>query len=175
MKATGVVRRVDDLGRIVIPKEIRRNLRIRDGEDLEVFVENDIIILKKFSKIAELCDISKKIITIASSLIGKTILVTDRDMFISGCGDLKKKYLNKKISKNLEKFICDANIVVQKNVDNILFSDVSDICSYVVNPIVSFGDVIGTVIVLSSNSDISEFDINIVNMIAQFLGKYVED
>ena len=175
MKATGVVRRVDDLGRIVIPKEIRRNLRIRDGEDLEIFVDNDIIILKKFSKIAELCDVSKKIIAVASSLIGKTILVTDRDTFISGCGDLKKKYLNKKISKNLEKFISDANIVVQKNVDNILFSDVSDVCSYIVNPIISFGDVVGTVIILSSNSDISEFDINIVNMIAQFLGKYVED
>ena len=83
--------------------------------------------------------------------------------------------MSKKISKNLEKFISDANIVVQKNVDNILFSDVSDVCSYIVNPIISFGDVVGTVIILSSNSDISEFDINIVNMIAQFLGKYVED
>lgn len=175
MKSTGVVRRVDDLGRIVIPKEIRRTLRIRDGEDLEVFVDNDMIMLRKFSKIADLSEVSKKITDVASSLIGKTILITDRDIFISGSGELKKKYLNKKISKEIEEVILNCNVVVQKNIEKIFFSDISDMCSYVINPIVSFGDVIGTVIVLSTNSDISEFDLNIVSLIAQFLGKYVED
>ena len=176
MKSTGVVRRVDDLGRIVIPKEIRRTLRIRDGEELEIFVDNDIVVLKKFSKVADLVDVSKKIVDIVSSLVGKTVLVTDRDTFITGSGELKKKYLNKEISSYLENIISNRNVVVQKDIGNIQLADISDeIYSFIINPIISFGDVIGAVIVISTNSDISEFDVTIAGMIAQFLGKYVED
>lgn len=176
MKSTGVVRRVDDLGRIVIPKEIRRTLRIRDGEELEIFVDNDVVVLKKFSKVAELDIVSKKIVDVVSSLVGKTVLVTDRDKFITGSGDLRKKYLNKEISSYLEDVISNRNVVVQKDIGNIQLVDVSsEIYSYIINPIVSFGDIIGSVIVISTNSDISEFDVTITGMIAQFLGKYVED
>ena len=176
MKSTGVVRRVDDLGRIVIPKEIRRTLRIRDGEELEIFVDNEDVVLKKFSKVADLGDVSKKIVDVVSSLVGKTILVTDRDTFITGSGDLKKKYLNKEISDRIEDIIFNRNAVVQKNIGNIqLVDDFEEMYSYIINPIISFGDVVGTVIVISTNSDISEFDVTIAGMIAQFLGKYVED
>ena len=176
MKSTGVVRRVDDLGRIVIPKEIRRTLRIRDGEELEIFVDNDFIVLKKFSKVADLDVVSKKMVDVVSSLVGKTVLVTDRDTFITGSGELKKKYLNKEISSYLENIISNRNVVVQKDIGNIQLADISDeIYSFIINPIISFGDVIGTVIVISTNSDISEFDVTIAGMIAQFLGKYVED
>ena len=176
MKSTGVVRRVDDLGRIVIPKEIRRTLRIRDGEELEIFVDNDFIVLKKFSKVADLDVVSKKMVDVVSSLVGKTVLVTDRDTFITGSGELKKKYLNKEISSYLENIISNRNVVVQKDISNIQLADISDeIYSFIINPIISFGDVIGTVIVISTNSDISEFDVTIAGMIAQFLGKYVED
>ena len=170
------MRRVDDLGRIVIPKEIRRTLRIRDGEELEIFVDNDFIVLKKFSKVADLDVVSKKMVDVVSSLVGKTVLVTDRDTFITGSGELKKKYLNKEISSYLENIISNRNVVVQKDIGNIQLADISDeIYSFIINPIISFGDVIGTVIVISTNSDISEFDVTIVGMIAQFLGKYVED
>ena len=176
MKSTGVVRRVDDLGRIVIPKEIRRTLRIRDGEELEIFVDNDFIVLKKFSKVADLGDVSKKMVDVVSSLVGKTVLVTDRDTFITGSGELKKKYLNKEISSYLENIISNRNVVVQKDIGNVQLADVSgEIYSFIINPIISFGDVIGTVVVISTNSDISEFDVTIAGMIAQFLGKYVED
>lgn len=176
MKSTGVVRRVDDLGRIVIPKEIRRTLRIRDGEELEIFVDNDFIVLKKFSKVADLDVVSKKMVDVVSSLVGKTVLVTDRDTFITGSGELKKKYLNKEISSYLENIISNRNVVVQKDISNIQLADISDeIYSFIINPIISFGDVIGAVIVISTNSDISEFDVTIAGMIAQFLGKYVED
>ena len=176
MKSTGVVRRVDDLGRIVIPKEIRRTLRIRDGEELEIFVDNDFIVLKKFSKVADLDVVSKKMVDVVSSLVGKTVLVTDRDTFITGSGELKKKYLNKEISSYLENIISNRNVVVQKDIGNIQLADISDeIYSFIINPIISFGDVIGAVIVISTNSDISEFDVTIAGMIAQFLGKYVEE
>lgn len=176
MKSTGVVRRVDDLGRIVIPKEIRRTLRIRDGEELEIFVDNDVVVLKKFSKVADLGDVSKKIIDVVSSLVGKTVLVTDRDEFITGSGELKKNYLNKEISEKVEDIISNRTITVEKNIDSIeLVDGVVDKYSYIVYPIISFGDVVGTVIMISTSSDISEFDVTISGMIAQFLGKYVED
>ena len=176
MKSTGVVRRVDDLGRIVIPKEIRRTLKIREGEELEIFVDNGGVILKKFSKVADLSDISKKFIDVVSPLVGKTILVTDRDAVIAGSGEFKKNYLNKNISKKIETIILKRNMVVEKVVNSFeLIDGIDDKRSYIINPIVSFGDVVGSVIMISSNSDISEFDIIINKMITQFLGKYVEE
>ncbi len=176
MKSTGVVRRVDDLGRIVIPKEIRRTLRIRDGEELEIYVDDDVIVLKKFSKVADLGDVSKKIIDVVSSLVGKTVLVSDRDKIITGSGDLKKNYLNKEISQTIEKVISSHNVMVENDVSTIEIVDGSiDKYSYILQPIISFGDVVGTIIFLSVNNDISEFDVTISGLIAQFLGKYIED
>lgn len=176
MKSTGVVRRVDDLGRIVIPKEIRRTLRIRDGEELEIFVDNEEIILKKFSKVIDLSDVSSKIIGVVSSLVGKTILVTDRDVVVTGSGDYKKKYVNKKISTYVENVILTRTCLIEKNLNfnELVDSDIEQ-HSYLIYPIISFGDVIGTIIMISTNSDISEFDITMSSVIAQFLGKYVED
>ena len=176
MKSTGVIRRVDDLGRIVIPKEIRRTLRIRDGEELEIFVDNDVVVLKKFSKVSDLGDVAKKIVDVVSSLVGKTVLVTDRDQIITGSGELKKNYINKEISEKIENVIETHVASVEKVVSSIkLVKDVEDKYSYIVYPIISFGDVVGTVIMISTSSDISEFDVTISEMIAQFLGKYVED
>lgn len=176
MKSTGVVRRVDDLGRIVIPKEIRRTLRIRDGEELEIYVDDGVVVLKKFSNVADLENVSKKIIDVVSSLVGKTVLVSDRDQIITGSGDLKKNYLNKDISQTIEDVISSRNIIVEKNINSIEIVDgIEDKFSYVIYPIISFGDVVGTIILLSLNSDISEFDVTISSMVAQFLGKYVED
>ena len=176
MKSTGVVRRVDDLGRIVIPKEIRRTLRIRDGEELEIFVDDDLIYLKKFSKIADLGDISRKIVDVVSSCVGKTVLIADRDSFIAGAGSLKKKYLDKLISKDLEDIVIERKNVLEKVLSNIiLIEGEEDKYSYSVSPIIVGGDALGIVIILSDSSDIAEFDHNIGGMIAQFLGKYVED
>lgn len=176
MKSTGVVRRVDDLGRIVIPKEIRRTLRIRDGEELEIYVDDGVVVLKKFSNVADLENVSKKIIDVVSSLVGKTVLVSDRDQIITGSGDLKKNYLNKDISQTIEDVISSRNIIVEKNINSIEIVDgIEDKYPYVIYPIISFGDVVGTIILLSLNSDISEFDVTIISIVAQFLGKYVED
>ncbi len=175
MKSTGVVRRVDDLGRIVIPKEIRRTLRIRDGEELEIFTDNDMIVLKKFSKVADLDSVSKKIIDVVSSLINKTILVLDRDHFITGSGEFKKNYMNKEISSKIEDIINNRSNVVEKEKTSIeLIDGLKENYAYIINPIISFGDVVGAIVVLATDS-INEFDITVSNLVAQFLGKYVED
>ena len=173
---SGMVRRIDELGRIVIPKEIRRTLKIRDGEDVEIFVDNDVVILRKFSKVADLVEISNKFIDVVSNLIGKTVLIADRDVFVSGSGNLKKKFINKDMSRYNFKDVFDGNIHVEKNLCKVKFlNDVEENFAYIVNPIHCYGDIIGAVFIISANSDISDFDVIISDMIAQFLGKYVED
>ena len=176
MKSTGVVRRVDDLGRIVIPKEIRRSLKIRDGEELEIYIDNESIILKKHSMLNDINEVSKKIIDIVSSLLGKTLLITDRDYYVVGSGDFKKKYVNKSISSFVSNIISERKYLVEKSVSSLLLVDgLIDSYSYIINPIISYGDVIGSVVLLSNKSDIFDFDVNMVSLIAQFLGKYIED
>ena len=101
MKATGVVRRIDDLGRIVIPKEIRRTLRIKEGDPLEIFTEKDgDIILKKYSPIGELTNFATEYVESLNKITGHIALITDRDTVIAISGTTKKDILEQKISKN---------------------------------------------------------------------------
>ena len=97
MKATGVVRRIDDLGRIVIPKEIRRNLRIRDGESLEIFVDGDNIVLKKYSIMKNIDEYASNLVDSLYSLVKKSVVITDCDSVIACSGNVKG-LLNKSIS-----------------------------------------------------------------------------
>lgn len=176
MKSTGVVRRVDDLGRIVIPKEIRRTLRIRDGEALEIFVDSEMIALKKFSKMTDMSDVAKELVDIINSNINKTVLIADRDKFIAGSGILKKNYVDKNISKSLESIMNDRKCVVETSMRSIeLLENVKEALSYVIYPIIMNGDAIGLVLVISDKSDIGQLDEKLVNITAQFLGKHIEE
>ena len=101
MKATGVVRRIDDLGRVVIPKEIRRTLRIREGDPLEIFTDREGgVILKKYSPIGELTDFSKEYAESLQQAIGHIILISDKDAFVSVSGASKKDYIERYKGKN---------------------------------------------------------------------------
>ena len=176
MKSTGVVRRVDDLGRIVIPKEIRRTLRIRDGEALEIFVDSEMIALKKFSKMSDMIDLAKDLVEIINNNINKTVLITDRDKFIAGAGSLKKKYVDRNISCFLENIMNDRRYIIETAKYPIeLLDNVKETLSYVIHPIIMSGDVLGLVLVISDNNDISPMDEKLVNIIAQFLGKHIEE
>ena len=113
MKATGIVRRIDDLGRVVIPKEIRRTLRIREGDPLEIFTDREGgVILKKYSPIGELTDFSKDYAESLQQAIGHIILIADKDAFISASGAPKKEYVERKISPELEKIMDDRKPVI---------------------------------------------------------------
>ena len=103
MKATGIVRRIDDLGRVVIPKEIRRTLRIREGDPLEIFTDREgEVILKKYSPIGELGLFAKQYAESLAQTTGLMVCVSDRDTVIAAAGGAKKDYLGKPISKQLE-------------------------------------------------------------------------
>ena len=106
MKATGIVRRIDDLGRVVIPKEIRRTMRIREGDPLEIYTDREGgVILKKYSPINELNEFAGEFIESAHSVLGEAAVVTDTDQVVAVSGIPKKGYLEKRISPDIEKII----------------------------------------------------------------------
>lgn len=176
MKTTGVVRRIDDLGRIVIPKEIRRTLRIRDGEPLEIFVDQEGITLKKYSSIQDLSEIAKNLVETINKSLNKTILITDRDKYIAISRELRKEYLDKTISKDLEEIMKTRETIVEKNITSIkLVESKTEQMSYVIVPIIMNGDAIGLVLVSSSEEGLLEIDEKMANITASFLAKYIEE
>ena len=112
MKATGIVRRIDDLGRVVIPKEIRRTLRIREGDPLEIFVDRDgEVILKKYSPINEFGAFAKEYGEALYDSLGSAVLICDRDEIIVVAGGSKKEYMNKNNGEFIEKAMADQSFM----------------------------------------------------------------
>lgn len=179
MKATGIVRRIDDLGRVVIPKEIRRTLRIREGDPLEIFVDRDgEVILKKYSPIGELGDFAKEY---ADSLFESTnhiTMITDRDTVIALAGASKKEYLDKQVGQLLES--CMENRKTIAEVDGGSFELIKDVSeqysSLVIAPIISSGDPIGTVVLVSKDEQVKmgNMETKMTETAAGFLAKQME-
>lgn len=181
MKATGIVRRIDDLGRVVIPKEIRRTLRIREGDPLEIFTDREGgVILKKYSPIGELTDFSKEYAEALQQTMGHIILIADNDAFISVSGTTKKEFIDKKVSDELEQVIENRKTVILgeygKNVIPLYNDDdESKYSSQVISPIIAEGDVIGSVIIISKEDEkLGELESKLAETAAVFLGKQME-
>lgn len=183
MKATGIVRRIDDLGRVVIPKEIRRTLRIREGDPLEIFTDREGgVILKKYSPIGELTDFSKEYAESLQQVIGNIILIADRDEFISVSGSTKKEYIERKISPELEDIMEGRKTVKLEANDGVipLHKDDDDYSekytSQVISPIISGGDSIGALIIISKepNKTFGEIELKLAETATAFLGKQME-
>lgn len=183
MKATGIVRRIDDLGRIVIPKEIRRTLRIREGDPLEIYTDKEgEVILKKYSPIGEMSEFAVQFAESLSKTSGHISCISDRDSIIAVSGASKKDFIEKTLSQDLEKIIEDKATLVIKSSDDkpiqILSDDDSNkrYTSQVVVPIVSEGDPIGAVILLSTdpNARMGEVESKLAQSAAGFLGKQME-
>ena len=159
METTGVVRRIDDLGRVVIPKEIRRTLGIKDGTSLEIFVDKDMVALKKHSSMNNLSHFAEVYVESIYNALKKDIIITDRDNVIACAGSVKKEYLMKPISNYIEDCINKRNNVVQKeNRDISIINEKKETCSYVLNTIISNGDSIGMIIILSFDEKIGELE-----------------
>ena len=181
MKATGVVRRIDNLGRIVIPKEIRRTLRIREGDPLEIFTNRDgEILLKKYSPIGELSTFAQSYTDSMSQLLGKTALICDRDQIIAASGADRKSLQGQEIHKDLEQAIEDRqNVLIQNGDSNPLTitKDGGEYYAQTIATIICEGDAIGAVILLDSdkNSNLSESDLKLTAIAADFLGRQMEN
>ena len=149
MKATGVVRRIDDLGRIVIPKEIRRTLRIKEGDPLEIFTDKEgEVILKKYSPIGELSEFATGYAETLAKTTGHIACITDKDSVIAVSGGSKKEFLEQSLSSELEKIMENKEVYTSKENNEISLpitqNDNSErkYNSQVIYPIISDGDVI---------------------------------
>ncbi|MEG2381483.1 MAG: stage V sporulation protein T [Oscillospiraceae bacterium] len=178
MKATGIVRRIDDLGRIVIPKEIRRTMRIHEGDPLEIYTESDgTVIFKKYSPIGELGEFAMQYAEALAKALEIPTCITDKDNIIAVSGVPKKDLRDKKISSEIEKIIAKKAIALSKNGEASIkiIEDNETYTAGVVAPIIFDGDGIGTVIFLTDPKNmLGEMEIKLAETAAGFLGKTME-
>lgn len=181
MKATGIVRRIDDLGRVVVPKEIRRTLRIREGDPLEIFTDREgEIILKKYSPIGELGTFSKEYADSLAQTLSLSVCIADRDQIIATAGGVKKGLQGKNISKQLETVIKERKLIsaYKEERDFVPLTDEDDdeVKSEVISPIISEGDAIGAVIIYDKEHEekLGETEEKIAMCASAFLGRQME-
>lgn len=162
MKATGIVRRIDDLGRVVVPKEIRRVLRIREGDPLEIYTSNTgEIILKKYSPISELGQFAGEYADTAAQILGGTVIVSDTDQVIAAAGPSRKEYADRMVDTELDKIIQSKNRYLND--------------SKVVVPIISQGDPIGSITILPKGTKpLGDSELMAAEIGATFLARQME-
>lgn len=180
MKATGIVRRIDDLGRIVIPKEIRRTLRIRESDPLEIFTDREgEIILKKYSPIGEMSTFAKQYAESLAQVSGHTAIIADRDQFIAVAGGFKN-LLGKGLSQELEEKINNRETLTASKGERGFISISEEIdgeyAHEAISPIICEGDVIGAVMLIEGEekNKMGEVEQKLVLSAAGFLGRQME-
>lgn len=178
MKATGIVRRIDDLGRVVIPKEIRRTMRIREGDPLEIYTTRDgEVIFKKYSLIGGLEEFAAQFCDTLNRNTDFTAAISDRDSIIAVAGLGKRELLGKQISEELEKIMENRDIYHFNGESRLIFAtDSNDKFSVAVAaPILCAGDVLGLVLFLSdSRQKAGESEYKLAQTVAGFLGRNME-
>lgn len=174
MKSTGITRRIDDLGRIVIPKEIRKNLKIKENEVLEIFINNDEIILKKFSPFNDSEKVLSDYIKVINDMTGNDVIITDRDKVILSSKRLEERLLNKKLSEYVNDLIENRSIFLSNDMKGIEVIDNEKIKqNYYFIPFIIDSDVVGCIIMFSSK----EFDENSKSLLliaSKLLVNYIE-
>ena len=171
--STGIIRRIDELGRIVIPKEIRKNLRIKNGDNLEILVDGENITLKKYSQIENVADMASLYAESFYQVLKYNVIVTDTDRVIAIAGNLKKKYLNMGISETVERMIERRDSFVERKKKEIEISPgMSEFGYYTVATIINNGDSIGSVIILSLDTPMLEQEEKLGMILANMLSNY---
>lgn len=177
MKATGVVRRIDELGRIVIPKEIRKTMHIREGENIEIFIDGDQnIILKKYSAIKKLDDFAQRFTDAIYSYLKCNVMITDTDRVVAISGPLKKELNGEMLGQDMLNAIKKRESILETTPKQLSITDNHSYKgSYMIHSIISNGDVVGLVILLSEEEKIGETEEKVVHIASQFLAKYLEE
>ena len=180
MKATGIVRRIDDLGRVVIPKEIRRTLRIREGDPLEIFTATDgEVIFKKYSPMGEMSIFAEQYADVLSRISGLPTLISDRDHIIAAAGVSKREFLERRITSTLENYMENRKSYQASNTTVTEVQPVEGIEQFasIIYPIIAAGDISGAVIMLKGNDNKPPTDIEmkLAQSAAAFLSKQMEE
>ena len=179
LKATGIVRRIDDLGRVVIPKEIRRNLRIREGDPLEIFVDRGgEVILKKYSPIGELSDFAQEYADSLAETTGHLALITDREEVVAVAGGPRKDWLNKDVHAVVDKAMTSRQTQVLRGSgeSHLEVNGPWDFAAWVVAPIIAEGDPVGAVVLGTREvgATVGEMEQKLAETAAGFLAKQME-
>ena len=175
MKATGIIRRIDDLGRVVIPKEIRKNLRIKEGDNLEIFVVNEDIILKKYSMMNKINDLAQELTDAIYTFMKHSIFITDTDQVVAASGPLKKKYLNKNISEFITESIKRRDKILENHFKELNFIEDEKLnCSYVMSTILVNGEATGMILIISEEEKLSDAEMQMAGIVSSFMTKYLE-
>jgi len=179
MKATGIVRRIDDLGRVVIPKEIRRTMRIREGDPLEIYTDNDgEVIFKKYSPIGELGTFAVQYAEVLVKTGGLPVVICDRDHVIAVAGMSKKEMMERRVSASLEEYMENRRSYVRgQDPSKLLPVEGVEHSALVQCPILAAGDVCGSVMYMQGeqNQAPGEAEVKLVQAAAAFLGRQMEE
>jgi len=170
-KSTGIIRRIDDLGRIVIPKEIRRTLRLREGDPMEIFAQDGGVLFKKYSVLGELGNFAQNFVDSLFETTGYIALICDRDYVIAVAGISKKEFLNKPIWKL-------AQLAMDERVTKIGYTEIVkeefEYQSQIMTPIIFEGDVVGVVGLISKQENMETPEQKLVEIVARTLAKHME-
>ena len=174
MKSTGVVRRIDDLGRIVIPKEIRRSLRIREGDSLEIYSEgSEGITLKKYSQVENIEGFINQYVDAIYSTAKKEIIVTDKEKIIAAAGSFRKDVIGKRLDIRLDEKMHRLTTQIFTKDSHLEITDTLIVKSNaILRPIAIYGDVVGSVIIICDN--VTDIEKMLVETSASFISKYLE-
>lgn len=178
MKATGIVRRIDDLGRVVIPKEIRRTLRIREGDALEIFTDaQGGVIFKKYSPVGELSAFAAQYAEVLSKSANVPTLVCDRDHVVAAAGVSRKEYLERRVTPELEECMQSRHNFVSSGKSEFKPVEGVDRPASIVYPIIASSDVTGAVVLLEGEDSTvpDETETKLAQVAAAFLGKQMEE
>lgn len=175
VKATGVVRRIDDLGRIVIPKELRRTMRIKEGDSLEIFIDGgDRIILKKYSPVQNVNEFIYEFVESIYNSNKRDIIITDNERVTATAGNIKKDIIGKKISMRLEERINKRSSQVVESGETLEITENYELKKpAIIKPINVFGDIVGAVIVLAEN-EITDVEKSLAEFSGVFMSRYLE-
>lgn len=173
MGTSGIIRRIDELGRIVIPKEIRKSLRIKNGDNLEILVDGESILLKKYSHIKNLEYMANVYAESFYQVLKYNIIITDTDRVVAVGGNLKNKYLDVEISESIERMIERRDNTVSRKKSSIEISKgKEEFCYYAMSTIINNGDSIGSVIIISTDNPLLEQEEKLSMILANILSNY---
>lgn len=181
MKATGIVRRIDDLGRVVIPKEIRRTLRIREGDPLEIFTDREgEIILKKYSPLGEMRNFADQYAESMAQTLGYLVCITDTDQVIAAAGPGKKEFQEQLITRQLAEAIARREqflvSMTERKYVPVVSGQSPELKWQVLSPVICAGDAIGAVVILAKDGKKrpGEMEQKMALCAAGFLGRQME-
>ena len=179
MKATGIVRRIDDLGRVVIPKGIRRTMRIREGDSLEIYTDSDgQVVFKKYSPIGEMGHLAAQYADTLSRAAGRPVLIADRDRVIAAAGCPKREVIDRELTAAMEenltarrRFLKEAGTGMLRPLEG------NDAEAVAMEPILAAGDVVGAVMLMTTaeRRRLTECDAKLARVAATLLGKQLEE